>query len=278
MIGHRKTQVWIMASNDPDVPKGANGQAGGVQSVDRALQILDILSRDGHAGVSDIAEEMGVHKSTVFRLLESLVGPEMVQQNTGRGKYQLGFGILRLAASIPARLSLVREARPILEDLAQQSKETVNLAVLRSGYAVNVDQALGPSSLATHDWVGGLTPLHATSSGKVFLAALPADERRRILDEVGLSARTPRTITDRDVLEKQLLDVARNGYAETSEELEIGLNAIAVPVFNHVGAVIGSVSISGPAFRFDTAKLPGLITSLREAGLQISAKMGYTQR
>ncbi|UZX03192.1 IclR family transcriptional regulator [Arthrobacter sp. CDRTa11] len=267
-----------MASNDPDVPKGANGQAGGVQSVDRALQILDILSRDGHAGVSDIAEEMGVHKSTVFRLLESLVGPEMVQQNTGRGKYQLGFGILRLAASIPARLSLVREARPILEDLAQQSKETVNLAVLRSGYAVNVDQALGPSSLATHDWVGGLTPLHATSSGKVFLAALPADERRRILDEVGLSARTPRTITDRDVLEKQLLDVARNGYAETSEELEIGLNAIAVPVFNHVGAVIGSVSISGPAFRFDTAKLPGLITSLREAGLQISAKMGYTQR
>jgi DNA-binding IclR family transcriptional regulator len=249
-----------------------------VQSVDRALQILDILSRDGHAGVSDIAEEMGVHKSTVFRLLESLVGPEMVQQNTGRGKYQLGFGILRLAASIPARLSLVREARPILEDLAQQSKETVNLAVLRSGYAVNVDQALGPSSLATHDWVGGLTPLHATSSGKVFLAALPADERRRILDEVGLSARTPRTITDRDVLEKQLLDVARKGYAETSEELEIGLNAIAVPVFNHVGAVIGSVSVSGPAFRFDTEKLPGLITSLREAGLQISTKMGYTQR
>ncbi|WP_457967513.1 IclR family transcriptional regulator [Arthrobacter sp. D1-29] len=267
-----------MATNDPDAPKGANGQAGGVQSVDRALQILEILSRDGHAGVSDIAEEMGVHKSTVFRLLESLVGPEMVQQNTGRGKYQLGFGILRLAASIPARLSLVREARPILEDLAQQSKETVNLAVLRSGYAVNVDQALGPSSLATYDWVGGLTPLHATSSGKVFLAALPADERRRILDEVGLSARTPCTITDRGVLEKQLLDVARNGYAETREELEIGLNAIAVPVFNHVGAVIGSVSISGPAFRFDTEKQPGLIASLREAGLQISTKMGYTQR
>jgi DNA-binding IclR family transcriptional regulator len=267
-----------MARNDLDAQKNANGQAGGVQSVDRALQILEILSRDGHAGVSDIAEEMGVHKSTVFRLLESLAGPDMVQQNSGRGKYQLGFGILRLAASIPARLSLVREARPILEDLAHLSKETVNLAVLRSGYAVNVDQALGPSSLATHDWVGGLTPLHATSSGKVFLAALPADERRRILDEVGLSARTSRTITSREALEKQLLDVAYNGYAESREELEIGLNAVAVPVHNHVAAVIGSVSISGPAFRFDTKKVPELITDLREAGLRISEKMGYTQR
>ncbi|MGX9901083.1 IclR family transcriptional regulator [Arthrobacter sp. SA17] len=267
-----------MARNDLDAQKSANGQAGGVQSVDRALQILEILARDGHAGVSDIADEMGVHKSTVFRLLESLAGPDMVQQNSGRGKYQLGFGILRLAASIPARLSLVREARPILEDLAHQSKETVNLAVLRSGYAVNVDQALGPSSLATHDWVGGLTPLHATSSGKVFLAALPADERRQILDEVGLSARTPRTITSREALEKQLLDVAHNGYAESREELEIGLNAIAVPVHNHVAAVIGSVSISGPAFRFDTEKVPELITDLREAGLRISEKMGYRQR
>lgn len=267
-----------MSTNDLDAEKGTTGQSGGVQSVDRALQILDILARDGHAGVSEIAEEMGVHKSTVFRLLESLVGREMVQQNTGRGKYQLGFGILRLATSIPARLSLVREARPFLEDLAQECKETVNLAVLRSNYAVNVDQALGPSSLATHDWVGGLTPLHATSSGKVFLAALPADERRRILDEVGLSARTPRTITDREVLEKQLIDVAHNGYAETREELEIGLNAIAVPVYNHVGAVVGSVSISGPAFRFDPEKAPELISSLREAGLQISEKMGYRRR
>lgn len=267
-----------MAINDIDADKGTNGQPGGVQSVDRALQILDILARDGHAGVSEIAEEMGVHKSTVFRLLESLLAREMVQQNTGRGKYQLGFGVLRLATSIPARLSLVREARPVLEDLAQQSRETVNLAVLRSNYAVNVDQALGPSSLATHDWVGGLTPLHATSSGKVFLAALPTEERQRILDAVGLSARTPRTITNRDVLEKQLLEVAHNGYAETKEELEIGLNAIAVPVHNHMGAVIGSVSISGPAFRFDPEKAPGVVTFLREAGLRISTKMGYRQR
>ena len=271
-----------MASNnvlesDADA-EGEGGQQGGVQSVDRALAVLEILARDGHAGVSEIAEEMGIHKSTVSRLLGSLVGREMVHQNSERGKYQLGFGILRLASSIPGRLSLVREARPVLENLAEEFKETVNLAVLRSNYAVNVDQAMGPSTLATYDWVGSLTPLHATSSGKVLLAALAADERERILKETGLPARTPRTIPRRDKLEKQLIDVAHDGYAVVLEEFEIGLNSMAVPVYNHLGTVIGAVSISGPAFRFDPEKVPGLVEGLGQAGLQISANMGYTRR
>ncbi|OFI37597.1 IclR family transcriptional regulator [Arthrobacter sp. SW1] len=269
-----------MVSNvdaEPDV-EADGGQHGGVQSVDRALAVLEILARDGHAGVSEIAEEMGIHKSTVSRLLGSLVSRDMVHQNSERGKYQLGFGILRLASSIPGRLSLVREARPVLEALAEEFKETVNLAVLRSNFAVNVDQAMGPSTLATYDWVGSLTPLHATSSGKVLLAGLPADERARILKETGLPARTPRTITDRKVLETQLLDVARQGYGVVREEFEIGLTSMSVPVFNHVGAVIGAVSISGPAFRFDPETEPGVLDGLKEAGLRISARMGYARR
>lgn len=269
-----------MASNDEteSVVDPDKGPHGGVQSVDRALTVLEILARDGHAGVSEMAEEMGLHKSTVFRLLGSLVNRGMVHQNSGRGKYQLGFGILRLASSIPGRLSLVHEARPVLEQLAEDYKETVNLAVLRSNYAVNVDQAMGPSTLASYDWVGSLTPLHATSSGKVLLAALPVDERDRILKETGLPPRTPRTITDRNKLENQLLEVSRNGYAITREEFEIGLIAAAVPIVNHEGSVIASVSISGPAFRFDPETVPGLLEDLKQAGRQISANMGYSLR
>ena len=268
----------MAARSNPDIDNDAETQSGGVQSVDRALQILEILARKGDAGVSEIAEEMGVHKSTVSRLVGSLVTRELVRQNSERGKYQLGFGILRLASSIPGRLSLVREARPVLEALADQFKETVNLAVLRSNYAVNVDQAMGPSTLATYDWVGSLTPLHATSSGKVLLAALSADDRDRILTETGLPARTPRTITNRKDLETELITVARDGYAVTREEFEIGINSMSVPVYSHLGTVIGAISISGPAFRFDPAKEPGLAGGLKEAGLQVSAKMGYTPR
>jgi DNA-binding IclR family transcriptional regulator len=269
-----------MASNrDPESDTDAEGgQSGGVQSVERALTVLEILAREGHAGVSEIAEEMGIHKSTVSRLMGSLVTREMVHQNSERGKYQLGFGILRLASSIPGRLSLVHEARPVLESLAEEFKETVNLAVLRSNYAVNVDQAMGPSTLATYDWVGSLTPLHATSSGKVLLAALEADDRDRILKETGLTARTARTVTSRKELDAQLLDAAAKGYAVVREEFEIGLNAVAVPVFNHQGVVIGALSISGPAFRFEPEKIPGLLDTLKEAGLKVSASMGYKQR
>lgn len=269
----------MASKNEPETDNDAEGgQSGGVQSVERALTVLEILARDGHAGVSDIAEEMGIHKSTVSRLMGSLVSREMVHQNSERGKYQLGFGILRLASSIPGRLSLVHEARPVLEGLAEEFKETVNLAVLRSNYAVNVDQAMGPSTLATYDWVGGLTPLHATSSGKVLLAALGADERDRILKETGLPARTSRTITKRKDLDKELLEAVANGYAITREEFEIGLTAAAVPVYNHQGVVIGALSISGPAFRFDPEQIPGLLDALKEAGLKVSANMGYTQR
>ncbi|GAA5194168.1 IclR family transcriptional regulator [Arthrobacter gyeryongensis] len=269
-----------MPSNNDAEPAVETGgvQQGGVQSVDRALAVLEILARDGHAGVSEIAEEMNLHKSTIFRLLASLASGDMVQQNSGRGKYQLGFGILRIASTIPGRLSLVYEARPLLESLAEKYEETVNLAVLRSNFAVNVDQAMGPSMLATYDWVGSLTPLHATSSGKVLLATLKADERGRILEETGLPPRTPRTITSREELENQLLDVSRNGYAVTRDEIEIGLNAAAAPVYNHMGTVVGAVSISGPAFRFDPETTPGLLEALREAGLRISAKMGYALR
>jgi DNA-binding IclR family transcriptional regulator len=268
----------MAARNDPDMGKDPDAQAGGVQSVDRALQILEILAREGDAGVSEIAEEMGIHKSTVSRLVGSLVGRELVRQNSERGKYQLGFGILRLASSIPGRLSVVHEAREVLESLAAAYKETVNLAVLRSNFAVNVDQAMGPSTLATYDWVGSLTPLHATSSGKVLLAALTADERDAIFKRIGLPARTPRTITNRSELEKQLLDVARNGYAVVHEEFEIGLTAVAVPIYNHLGNVIAAVSISGPAFRFTPEEQPGLIDGLKDAGLTISTKMGYRRR
>lgn len=260
----------------PVDPEPDTGHTGGVQSVDRAITVLEILARNGDAGVSEIAEEMGVHKSTASRLLSALDARGMVQQNHERGKYQLGFTVLRLASSIPGRLSLAKEARPILEELAERFKETVNLAVLRSNYAVNVDQAMGPSTLATTDWIGSLTPLHATSSGKVLLAALTAERRERILKETGLPAQTARTITSRQELEKQLLQVAKDGYATVLEEFEIGLNAIAVPVHDHLGAVIGSVSISGPAFRFDPEKIPGLLEELKQAGQRISERMGYT--
>jgi DNA-binding IclR family transcriptional regulator len=257
--------------------EGANGAegAGGVQSVDRAISALEILAKRGGAGVSEVAAEIGVHKSTAFRLLSALEERDLVQQTTERGKYQLGFGILRLASAIPARLDLVQQSRLELQAMAQRFGETVNLAVVRSHFAVNLDQALGSASVATHNWIGQLTPLHATSSGKVLLAWMDDAERDAVLDAAGLARFTPHTITSRKELKAQLAQAVLDGYATTYEEYEDGLDAVAAPVRDHHGAVVGAVSVSGPAYRLDKRRIDEIVDELKSGADRISQRMGW---
>jgi len=219
---------------------------GGVQSVDRAISVLEILAQRGEAGVSEVAVDIGVHKSTAFRLLAALEERELVEQTQERGKYRLGFGILRLASAVPGQLDVTHQARALSEQLAAQVGETVNIAVRRSHFVVNIDQARGPSAVATHNWVGELTPLHATSSGKILLAYMAPEERRNMLASAGLARLTPHTITSQRELEAQIDAAARDGYASSVEELEEGLNAVAAPIRDHTGGVIAALSVSGP--------------------------------
>src|SRR3954453_265743 len=121
--------------------------SGGVQSVDRAISVLEILAQRGEAGVSEIALEIAVHKSTAFRLLGALEARGLVEQAEDRGKYRLSFGLVRLAGGVAARLDLTQQSRPVCRRLADEIGETVNLAVARSHYAVNLDQVRGPSAV-----------------------------------------------------------------------------------------------------------------------------------
>ncbi len=265
-------------SNDVQPKKrGKEGgePSGGVQSVDRAVTVLEILAREGSAGVSEVAAEIGVHKSTAFRLLAALEERDLVEQNTERGKYQLGFGVLRLASAIPGRLDMVKQAQPVLDDLALLLDETINLAVVREHYSVHVQQALGNAAVASQNWVGQLTPLHATSSGKVLLAFMEPEQVERILEVAGLPAYTENTVTDRRVLDDQLAKARIDGFATAIEELETGLNAAAVPVRDHNGTVIGSLSASGPAYRFTEERIADVAADIRTAGERISQRMGW---
>jgi DNA-binding IclR family transcriptional regulator len=251
------------------------GGSGGLQSVDRALNVLDLLARWGEGGVSDLAVELDVHKSTAFRLLGSLEGHGLVEQTEDRGKYRLGFGLVRLAGAVSSRMDLTRNVRPVAERLAKDVGETVNLAVLREHYVVNIDQALGPSSVTTQNWVGALTPLHATSSGKVLLAHVERREQQRLLKIAGLKKYTPHTISDADALEKQLAGVLERGYAITVGEYEEGLNSIAVPVKGADRAVVGALSASGPSYRFTLERMEELAATLLEAGAQASLQLTH---
>src|SRR5919107_892319 len=199
-----------------------NGGPGGLQSVDRALHVLELLAGWGSGGVSELANQIGVHKSTAFRLLGALEAREMVQQDTERGKYRLGFGLVRLARRVNVQLELTEQARPLTDELSRTVGESINVAVLREHFAVNVVQSRGEASVARQNWIGQLTPLHATSSGKVLLAHLDSAHQAELVGRE-LDRFTPHTHCDPVVLKEELRSVLELGYAVTYGELELGL-------------------------------------------------------
>lgn len=244
-----------------------------VQSVDRAITILELLARTGEAGVTELAGELGVHKSTAFRLVAALERRSLVEQQHGRGKYRLGTGILRLAGATTARLDLVQESRGISRLLAQQVGETVNLAVLSDGAALYMDQVAGSSALQPHNWVGQRIPLHATSNGKMLLSGMDPSE---VGSQVGELRRfTANTITSLQALGRELEEVRERGYAIAVDELEIGLTAVAAPIRNGHGETIASMSVSGPTFRIDARRLPHIAQAVMRAAEDVSFRLGW---
>ncbi len=245
-----------------------------IQSVDRAVDVLEYLAERDDGAVTDLAAALGVHKSTAFRLLAALEARGLVEQVSERGRYRLGFGLVRLAGAAASRLDLVELSRPVTRRLALEIGETVNVARLEGGAAVNVDQVLGGATVATQNWVGQRTPLHATSSGKVLLAASTADERSRLLAGP-LERFTPATVTDRAALEAELDGVVTAGWAATREELEVGLNAIAAPIRGRDGTVIAAVSVSGPTYRLGPARFDAVAAAVVAAGSEVGRRLGW---
>ncbi|MER7497253.1 IclR family transcriptional regulator [Streptomyces pharetrae] len=250
------------------------GAAGAVQSVDRAVSVLEILARSGEAGVTEIADELGVHKSTAFRLLGVLENRGLVAQAKDRGKYCLGAGVLRLAGAAAVRLDISQEGVPVCRELADELGETVNIAVLDDDAAVNIMQARGTASVTAQNWLGRRTPLHATSSGKVLLAHMPPTLREGLLAR-SLPRFTERTITGASMLRGELEAVVEQGYGATVEELELGLAAVAAPIRAHDGEVIAAISVSGPVYRLNFDRLPELARRTVAAGAELSRRMGY---
>ncbi|GGL31048.1 IclR family transcriptional regulator [Phycicoccus endophyticus] len=244
-----------------------------VQSVDRAVTILELLALHGEAGVTRLAGELGVHKSTASRLVAALERRRLVEQVQERGGYRLGVGILRLAGATNARLDLVSVARPVVRQLAAQTGETVNLAVLSGGAALYVDQVSGAANLSSYNWVGQHIPIHATSNGKVLVSELEEPERSRTLGE--LTGYTPATVTDPAVLADHLAQVRARGWALACDELDVGLTALAAPVRDAHGDVAASLSVSGPTFRFDQARLDQLVPMLLTAAEEASTRLAH---
>ena len=268
----RDTDEEIVVDPHPAVPHGGN-----LQSVSRALRALELIAEAGELGITELGRRLGVHKATASRLIATLAEKGMVERDPVSEKYRLGFGVIRLAGAAMAGLDLVRTSRPILEELAERTRETVNLGVVSGDAVVYIDQVTGTQSIVAVSWVGRRTPVHCASNGKVLLAFMDEAERERLLS-VPLERATKNTVVDPAKLRVQLAEVRARGYATTMEELEEGLNAVAAPIRRADGQVVAALSVSGPAFRMRPVDLPRVARMTTEAAIAISRRLGYVER
>ncbi|MGZ8630122.1 MAG: IclR family transcriptional regulator [Actinomycetota bacterium] len=239
---------------------------------ERVVLVLDALgSAPDGLGVSEVARDLAVHRSTASRLLGTLATSGMVERDLLTQRYRLGARMVGLAATAVARLPVVSQARPELEQLSATTSETVNLAILDRFHVLYIDQVTPAQTVVMASWVGRRSPAHASSSGKVLLTwggprALQALLRRR------LEALTERTITDPNAFRALLDDVRRRGYASSNGELEDGLITIAAPVLVD-GRAVAAVSISGPGYRVPSRDLPRLGRRVMEAAAAVGHRM-----
>jgi DNA-binding IclR family transcriptional regulator len=255
----------------------AEDRRAALGSVTRAIRCLELIAEAGELGVSELGRRLGVHKATASRLAATLAERGLLERDPATERYRLGFGLIRLAGAAISGLDLIRTARPVMEDLADRTRETVNLGVLSGDDVVYVDQVTGARSIVSVNWVGRRTPLHCTASGKVLMAFAQDGDRDRLL-ALPLEAATRRTIVDRPALRAQLEETRARGFATTVEELEQGLNAAAAPVRQADGRVVAALSVSGPAFRVRAIDLPRLGRLAIEAATAISRRLGHAAR
>lgn len=249
-------------------------------TLDKGLRVLEALghpeARDGLT-LTELAQRLGMHRTTLFRFLVTLRQRGYIERDPDTDRYRLGIGLLTLAASLLNNLDIRQVARPVLLALRDSTQELVHLAVMSENEVVTVDRIEGRRSLSLHTEVGARRPAYCTASGKAMLAYLPPHRVSAILAG-GMPAITPRTITTPAVMADHLAEIRRLGYALDDEERTEGVRCVAAPVFGHDGEIIAAISLAAPTLRFDAERIAAVGGEVAAAATTISRRLGFSGR
>jgi DNA-binding IclR family transcriptional regulator len=270
----RTEMKWSSALQN--VAREAEAARNKSSSLRRALGILQSLieptsTRQG-ASLSELATSTGMNKSTLLRLIEPLRDAQLVDHGPD-GRYRVGVGAVSLGGAYLAGLDMREEARPILEQLARDTGETLHLLIYVEGEVRYVEKIDGPSSIRMASRIGDRMPAYCTASGKVFLAYLP-EEHFEAAVAAGMPARTPNTITSSDLLREDLKKTRKRGFAIDDIENELDIRCLSVPVFDRTGQVAAAMSISGLAARIHGARITELANIVQRGAEQLSLRLG----
>jgi IclR family transcriptional regulator, KDG regulon repressor len=249
----------------------------GVQSIGRGFAIIEEIARcrDG-IGLAELSKRVGLHNSTTFHLVKTLVSLGYVRQLQDTKRYRIGRPLFALAASALDEIEMMSLATPILEDLARDSGESAHFSVPMGDAVVVLARTSGPGAFQLTDRVGVVRPAHCTALGKIMLAALATDQFDGYLQRAELKARTPKSVTSAERLAREVAEVRRSGLAIDDGEFDPEVRCAAVPVRDFSGRVMGAIGISGPVWRLSIEALHKRARLVRAAADRLSAEFGYT--
>jgi DNA-binding IclR family transcriptional regulator len=248
--------------------------ADSVRSVERALDILLCFNSEKPSlSLTQIAEQVGMHKSTIHRLLATLEAKRFVMRDKVTGLYQLGFRFIELASIMLHDLDINRWAQPYLHQLTDLSGETVDLAVIDGDHVVYLQVVESPQRVKIAAAVGEQLPMYCTATGKAFLAYLPESQVEEILAN-GIARYTENTLTTPEDLFRDLRQVRRRGFAISEQEYERDINAVAAPVLDINGCPLAVIAIVGPSFRLSHDRMIKLGQSLLATTSAIAREVG----
>jgi IclR family transcriptional regulator, acetate operon repressor len=249
---------------------------GGIQALDRAFLILDVMAdAGGEAKLTEIAASAGLNVSTCHHLISTLCNWGYVARGANSRSYVLGSRILHLSAACLRQVDLPRRAQSFVDRLNDQTRETVQLAIMQDTNLVHVLRREARHAVRVDGGLGGKSnAAHATATGKAILAWLPPTELDRIVADKGLTAFTPNTIADIEKLKEELRLTRRNGVAIDREEFQLGVICVGAAIRDHAGAVVGSIGVSAPAFRATPEYIDQIKVHLIAAVDELSTELG----
>ena len=263
-----------LKNKQPSAQKAAKREPT-VHSVRHAVELLRCIAQaQPEISISEAARRVGLHKSSVSRLIATLVAEHLVERNPQTEGVRLGFGLVALAAPLLSGSGLPQVARARIAALAERSGETVNLSIWDGSQAVSVFQALGTNAITHYAAPGQSNPAHCTASGKLLLAFAASAEIERVLAGP-LTRYTERTCTDPAVLARELPQIRREGRAVNRGEFAIDVGAVAAIVRDMDGQARAVVTVTLPMYRFSQEREADLLAMVEATASEISAQLGY---
>ena len=245
-----------------------------IQSVDRALDVLEILAAKGNLTLSDIAHDLGQSPATIYRVLSTLESRNIVEiepakqvWNVGPAAFQIGYSFLR-------RSNVVERSRPVMRDLMDQTGETANLGIEKADMVIFVSQVETHETIRAFFPPGTQSPMHASGIGKALLAYYSTERMTQLFKNSSLEKFTDNTITDPEILQEEIKKIREQGFAFDDEEKNLGMRCIAAPILNFFGEAVAGISVSGPTQRMTLDRVEIISKIVKQAATTLSYNQG----